>query len=164
MESQRVTYHHYQANMVRIDLIDLISQQLEYRPINKPISWQLGETDGILMTDAGYLGVIVNNLLMNAEKYAKPDSEVIIVLAEQEQQICFSIQNQVEAHHLPDAKKLYDPYYRAPTAHKVSGSGLGLFIVKSLVERLSGKIHYTILPDNWVSFQICLPKEVTNET
>lgn len=169
-ESQRVTYHHYQANAERLELIELIKQQLEYRPIDKPIAWQIEVEDSILMSDEGYLRVIVNNLLVNAEKYAKPESTVVIALTAQNQQICFSVRNAVEARHLPDAKKLYDPYYRAPSAHKVSGSGLGLFIVKSLVERLSGQIHYNshhgsddlldddLVDDYYVSFTICLPR------
>ena len=59
---------------------------------------------------------------------------------------------------LPDAERLFDKYYRSAGAQRQSGSGLGLFLVRSLLELLHGAAIYR--PDgDQVCFAILLPTE-----
>ncbi len=56
--------------------------------------------------------------------------------------IVVRIENPIGMAGLPDARRVFDKYYRASGAHHLSGSGLGLYIVKALAEKLGGTIHY----------------------
>jgi signal transduction histidine kinase len=42
----------------------------------------------------------------------------------------------------PEADKVFDKFYRAPAAISLSGSGLGLFIVKQLAQLMLAKVEY----------------------
>jgi K+-sensing histidine kinase KdpD len=153
--SQRLTYQNAQLSLTSVRVLPLIQQLLDYYPPSHPITWHILTDEDQITTDATYLRVILHNLLNNAAKYATPDSDIRITLSRNAAKLCITIDNDIQAHQLPDPERLYAAYYRAPSAQKVSGSGLGLFIVKSLVERLSGEIFYQQNDLFSVSFTVC---------
>ncbi len=139
-----------------------------------------------LVTDEGYLQRIIAELLHNACKYTAIGQEIIceleyppplprlsmlnpIGLEEQARlavntvPIYLTISNQaiVEAADLPH---LFDRFYRVPAAdhHRQGGTGLGLLLVRDLVEQLSGQI--TVQSSNgWTIFTVALPLAPPNE-
>jgi signal transduction histidine kinase len=66
--------------------------------------------------------------------------------------------NQVSPGGLPDAERLFEKYYRSPQAQRVSGSGLGLFLVKGLLDLMQGRIGYEVRGQQ-VIFSVWLPLE-----
>ena len=60
----------------------------------------------------------------------------------------------------PEAHKVFDKYYRSPAAQRQSGSGLGLYLVKSLLELMQGEVSYTPLQGH-VLFEFWLPFDAT---
>lgn len=157
-ESQRLNHQYEEMTFAPVDVISLIQQQLDHIVVSRAIDWHIETTDTNVISNDTYLRVMINNLLTNADKYAKPNTPISIHLYDTNDRLCFTIKNALEPQNFPDEKKLYDPYYRAPSAERVSGSGLGLFIVKSLVERLSGEIIYQRHEDYHISFTISLQK------
>ena len=57
----------------------------------------------------------------------------------------------------PDFNQVFEKYYRNTRATKVSGSGLGLFLVKLLVTLLGGEVVFEVKSEQ-VVFTVCLPK------
>ena len=58
-----------------------------------------------------------------------------------------------------DQDKLFDPFYRGDTLHKslINGSGLGLTIVKDLIEAHGG--HVALIPSyQCAHFKVCIPQ------
>jgi signal transduction histidine kinase len=53
---------------------------------------------------------------------------------------------------------LFEKYYRSPHARRLSGSGLGLFLVKGLLDLMQGTIHYEAQDDHAV-FSIWVPEK-----
>jgi signal transduction histidine kinase len=69
-----------------------------------------------------------------------------------------TIANQIGPNEFPDANRLFEKYYRAESAGKKTGSGLGLYLVKNLTQLLGGEVYY--LPQqNGVIFTLMLPIE-----
>jgi signal transduction histidine kinase len=66
------------------------------------------------------------------------------------------VRNQVGPAGLPDADKVFDKYYRSPGAHRKTGSGLGLYLVKSYMQLLGGYVGYAVVADE-VEFSIWMP-------
>lgn len=159
--SQKLTHQNTQLALSTIRVLPLIRQLLDDHPPSHSVVWQIQTDDDEVTTDATYLRVILHNLLNNAAKYATPESDIRIRISRNATKLCISIDNDVQAHQLPDSERLYDAYYRSPSAQKVSGSGLGLFIVKSLVERLSGEILYQQNDQSSVSFTVCFQNQTS---
>jgi signal transduction histidine kinase len=119
----------------------------------------------LLNTDENYLGRVLTELLHNACKYTSVGGsircEVEYPTENQNvyncQPVYLMVVNQAEiaARDLPH---IFDRFYRVPTAdhHKQGGTGLGLFLVKTLVERMQGEI--TVQSSNgWTTFTVVLP-------
>ncbi|MDP3053093.1 MAG: HAMP domain-containing sensor histidine kinase [Methylobacter sp.] len=111
-------------------------------------------------TDRQIVWVILSNLIDNALKYSQAQQPVRITAAvtmpSHTTGILVSITNTVAANALPDAQQLFHKYYRGETAHKVTGSGLGLYLARRLAKALGGQLSYA--PDtNEVTFNFWIP-------
>jgi len=113
-----------------------------------------------LDTDPQLLRIILSNLIDNALKYAKPQSAVRIDVSLFEHQgqrgILKRIANASGTAGMPDPQRVFDKYYRAPGAQGKSGSGLGLYLVRSVTEQLGGWIRYCPF-ENEVRFELWIP-------
>ncbi|HSA34792.1 MAG TPA: sensor histidine kinase, partial [bacterium] len=67
-------------------------------------------------------------------------------------QCALSVVNQVGAVGAPDLQRLFEKYYRAPSAHQYSGSGLGLYACREIVRKHGGEIWAESEPGKWVEF------------
>jgi signal transduction histidine kinase len=126
------------------------------------VDLQAPETTEPLRTDAQMLSIVLGNLLDNACKYSPPDSRIHVQLlrAEHDGQAgwLWQVRNRVGPAGLPDTDRLFDKYYRSPGARRLTGSGLGLFLVKGLLNLLQGQIAYEALDDH-VLFSVWLPAQ-----
>lgn len=114
----------------------------------------------VLHTDTLLLRMVLGNLIDNALKYAAPASQVQLSASSQPHKkqpgMLVTIRNQPGHAGWPDAQKVFQKYYRSPGAHSKTGSGLGLYLVRSAARRLGGWVRY--VPDtNTVRFEFWLP-------
>ena len=106
----------------------------------------------LLQTDAQLLFVVLSNLLENACKYCAPETPIelrcTLINPEGSNTALAPTMVRLELTNLPgkagwpDAAQVFDKYYRAPQAQRQSGTGLGLYLVKNLVQALGGEIAY----------------------
>jgi PAS domain S-box-containing protein len=94
-------------------------------------------------TDSSKVEMILTNLLQNAANYS-PDGSTITIEAKTpgNTHIVVSVSDEGEGIAHEYLEEIFQPYYRIGTgrSEKVSGRGLGLYIVKKLVEMQGGKI------------------------
>lgn len=116
-------------------------------------------------SDADWLKVIIVNLIDNALKYSPKQSLIQVSLFENDHSVCLQVHNQTEET-LPKPEEIFNKYYRAKTAHKQTGSGLGLYIVKRLTDQLGAEISYrpvtkqsSDIEFNQVEMRLCLNKD-----
>jgi signal transduction histidine kinase len=119
-------------------------------------------------TDAQILSIVLSNLLDNAYKYSALNSRITLRLtattgAQAMNGWRWQIENELGSTGWPEATKLFEKYYRSPLARKQSGSGLGLFLVKALLELLNGRVTYAP-SDGVVRFEIWLPAQPSNRS
>jgi signal transduction histidine kinase len=112
-------------------------------------------------TDAQMLSIVLSNVLENAYKYSPPDSPIALQLVPHagehtEPGWRWTVENTVGSAGFPEADKVFDKYYRSAAAQRQSGSGLGLFLVKSLLELMRGQVTYTPLQER-VRFEVWVP-------
>ena len=99
-------------------------------------------------TDPQMLSIVLGNLLDNACKYGAPQAPIEVTLKSTVQDDCpgwlWQVSNLAGPAGLPDADRLFEKYYRSPQARRLSGSGLGLFLVKGLLDLMQGSITYSV--------------------
>jgi signal transduction histidine kinase len=144
------------------DLID--NMLLEIRPLGTKrdvgiIFPQSGSTMAPVHIDSQQMRAIIQNLLENAVKYSKPSGVVKINVEEQADHVLMTVEDSGIGIPVDEQGKIFSRFFRAPNAISVEtdGSGLGLFIVKSIVEKNHGAISFTSVEDQGTTFRVELP-------
>jgi signal transduction histidine kinase len=122
------------------------------------------ESGVVIHSDWQMFKTALSNLIENALKYSPEQSKVFIqiksVARERGPGCEIIIDNAVEtvrgASGFPDPDELFKKYYRADSARKHSGSGIGLYLVSNFMRHIGGEVNYEAL-DNRVRFSLWLP-------
>ena len=115
-----------------------------------------------IQADKLYITRIFENLLSNAIKFSPPKTRVFVVVSDLEEEVEISIQDQGPGISEEDQKKLYLKFERLtprPTGGE-SSTGLGLSIIKTLIEKMQGKIRYEERPRAGATFVVNLRKQI----
>lgn len=106
--------------------------------------------------DEARLERIFINLISNALKYSPPDTPVEVVVHRKQAMVEVAIQDYGRGLSDEDRRHLFERYYRSTDAHGTSGLGLGLYIVKKLVEAHGGDIYVRSEPGKGSIFSFTL--------
>lgn len=93
-----------------------------------------------LLADAAQLKTAILNLIDNACKYSPADTPVIIECQTAEELVVIAIQDQGKGVAPVDAEGLFDKYSRGANSHHTSGAGIGLWLVRQIVEQHGGNV------------------------
>lgn len=112
------------------------------------------------ITDVKRLRIILRNLISNSIKYQNPAEEfpsVRIAVTVENDRALIQVEDNgigIHPHHI---NQIYDMFFRG--TDRSSGSGMGLYIVKSMVDKLKGKITLSSLPEEGSIFKIEVPNK-----
>lgn len=110
------------------------------------------------LSDRVRLNIILNNLISNSIRYSKPDisdSFVEVHVDANETDARIVIKDNGIGIAKENQDKVFDMFYRI--SKKSVGSGLGLYIVKEMVEKLNGYLHLESQIDEGTQFTILIP-------
>ena len=102
----------------------------------------------------------ISNLLSNAIKYTPTGGSISLELGlDKQQNILFRVKDTGYGIPLERQARLFEPFYRPQTAETatIEGTGLGLHLVKNIIERHHGKILFTSVYQEGSSFGFSLP-------
>jgi signal transduction histidine kinase len=107
--------------------------------------------------DRARLEQVVTNLLSNAVKYGRGQPiEVAVMGADDRARLVVRDQGiGIAPEHL---SRIFERFERAVSAHNYGGLGLGLYIVRQIVEAHGGAIHVTSTPGEGSTFVVDLPR------
>ncbi|HVH44347.1 MAG TPA: PAS domain-containing protein [Labilithrix sp.] len=117
-----------------------------------------GELTGAF--DADRLGQVVTNLVENALKYSPPGSPVRVTLRGEAEEVVLAVHNGGPPIP-PDLRtRIFEPMQRGETVIDSTGRsvGLGLYIVKHLVEAHGGRVEVRSSPEEGTVFDVRLPR------
>lgn len=115
-----------------------------------------------IQADKLYITRIFENLLSNAIKFSPPKTIISVVVTDLEEEVEISILDQGPGINAEDQKKLYNKFERLtarPTGGE-SSTGLGLSIIKTLIEKMQGKIRYEERAGAGATFVVNLRKKI----
>ena len=95
---------------------------------------------------------IIQNLVSNSIKYST--GYISIELDELENEVVFTIKNNVSNLKESDIEHLFERFYTVDKSRNRSGSGLGLYIVKLLLNKIGGEVKSIALEDSILSISI----------
>lgn len=113
-----------------------------------------------LLVDVDRVGQVFDNLIGNAIKFSRPDSQIIIAAELDGETVKFSVQD-YGAGIPPEAlDRIFDKFYQAGRpvgSRQYKGSGLGLAIVKQIVEAHQGRVAVESQLNQGSTFSFWLP-------
>ena len=109
----------------------------------KTIVNQVSNDLPLIYADRDRFEQVIINLIENAVKYADEDSDIIINAGEENKKVFVEIKNKYPLISRDKLKTLFDKFTRIDdkTTRTTRGTGLGLFIVKGLVEAMGGEVR-----------------------
>ena len=150
---------------------ELIYKEFEIKPIietvisiiknqypDKNFKLEINSNTSKILADIDKFQQIMTNVIENASKYGDENSEIFIKTRNFENFVLIQVTNQGIEISQEDFEKIFTKFARIdnPLTRKVQGSGLGLYITKSLVEKMSGKIKLNS-QNHFTTFEIYLP-------
>jgi PAS domain S-box-containing protein len=122
--------------------------------VNKEVT-----VDEPVVTDARMIRIAIHNLLTNAIKYTPASGTVVVRITRMPFSSTVAVSDSGYGIPLEEQDRIFSKMFRAKNAKKVStsGTGLGLYLTKSFVEKLGGTITFTSTEGKGTTFTITLP-------
>jgi signal transduction histidine kinase len=138
-----------------------VVQAHEMAAADKHITLQFepAATDKMMSFDPAQIQRVLDNLISNAIKYTPQSGQIDVNLTQGENEIVVHVKDNgpgISPEHLPH---VFERFYRVESRQRgdVEGSGLGLSIVKSIVEKHGGQVWVTSELDKGSEFNFSLP-------
>jgi signal transduction histidine kinase len=130
----------------------------EYAQQNKGFTYNIHGNQAItFVTDLERLKIVLRNIISNAVKFSNPSIESHVELfykTEAETAYIMVEDNGIGIDPL-SLKKIFSIFFKATNNHP--GAGLGLYIVRRVVDKLGGKINVTSTLHKGTTFSISIP-------
>ena len=134
-----------------------VSARLQEISKNHIITCDLAGLPETIQADAGALEQVLTNLLSNAVKYA-PDAPAIDVVARRQGgEVLIAVRDRGLGIDEQDMPKMFARFFRAKTSTGIAGTGIGLNLVKTLVEEHGGSVKVESKKGEGSIFTIRLP-------
>jgi PAS domain S-box-containing protein len=111
--------------------------------------------------DKNVLSMIVENLLSNAVYYTPEKGSIIIAVNMKDDELIISVSDTGRGIAVADQSKVFSKFFRSDSAQhdRQKGTGLGLYIVRSLVEKTNGRIWFDSVEGLGTTFYVSFPKK-----
>lgn len=157
-ESGALPIHITQYNVDELagNVFAMFKEKAQKRNITYQFQPQLN--DSLLPIDKTYVEMMLTNLLSNAFKFTPDGGEIILSTWKKENSFGFSIKDNGIGIPSEKLSRIFERFYQANEHRK--GSGIGLSLVKCLVEKHHGNISVESKPNVGTEFCIELPSDL----
>ncbi|MFN8374647.1 MAG: PAS domain S-box protein [Anaerolineae bacterium] len=151
-------------NSETVDLNDVVHKfipemQDQARKKTQTLSFDLPTRPVKVSGDSIQLNEAMVNLINNAIKYTPPSGQVDVQLRQESNHVIFEVKD--NGYGVPEEQqtRLFEPFYRVKTTEtkKIEGTGLGLHLVKNIVDRHNGRMIFHSVYGQGSTFGFTLP-------
>ena len=143
LELSKLESGNIKLNKEKVDINTLIKDEIEKLDVdikNKRLNIKLDLCkDGNLIVDKKEFTKVVENLLTNAIKFAKGDKRIVIKTYVKDEYFYYEVYNSCDNINESDLKNIFNSYYKDKSTRNKKGTGLGLTIVKVVVDLHDGE-------------------------
>lgn len=112
-----------------------------------------------IVVDEDRLTQVIENLLSNAVKYSPAEGRIAITGNFDDDHFHFSVEDQGEGLQPDQLERIFEKFYRADHSETApSGTGLGLFITRAIVEAHGGRISASSIPGQGTRISLSIPR------
>ncbi|MFQ6108995.1 MAG: ATP-binding protein [Candidatus Aminicenantales bacterium] len=155
---------------VETDVAHLVFQQVkafQKEKIQKEvkIQTQIEKDVPLLSIDKEALSQALNNLLDNAVKFSPAGKEIAVSVRREAENVLIEIEDKGIGIPQEEINKIFDKFYQGQNALKqsVKGTGLGLTLVKHIIEAHGGRISVKSKPGKGSTFSLIFPVKEKKE-
>lgn len=145
---------------LKVLLNDLLSElESSLRGRNQTIDVKIPENLQQIIIDPKLIRQVLINFLTNAIKYSPNDSIVTLTIAINPKEMLCTISDHGYGIPISDQDKIFKKFFRSTNVIKraVEGNGLGLYLVKSIIESSGGKVWFESVEGKGTTFYFSLP-------
>ena len=145
-----------------LPLVKNLCKRLEKIAASKGIKFSLEfPKDGIplLDLDEEKIGIVLENLVDNAIKYTLPGGSIIVRVMKEEKRVSVEVTDTGIGMPQKQVVQVFKKFFRAENAqlYQTSGTGLGLYLAKNIVEHHEGEMFFTTEENKGSIFTFWLP-------
>jgi signal transduction histidine kinase len=142
-----------------VDIVEIIEKTVKEvdppaKKKNVKIKTDIEKKEWLVMGDGVKLKEVMENLLNNGVKYNKPGGELKIKLVEEGKYLTVSISDTGYGIPKDHQEKVFQKFFKSRTekTKEIPGTGLGLFVVRMLIEKMKGTITFRSVEDVGTTF------------
>ena len=154
-DAQKLNYNPELLNLVSL-ITDIITEYQLNESESKSIDYIISSPVIMVHADKKWIKHIVINLFTNATKYSAKDKPIEITIKQERSSVSFCFMDYGIGVSKNDIKLLFEPFHRGKNTQNISGTGLGLSVVKKAVELHKGKIEVESKLGKGSSFKVIL--------
>lgn len=152
------------VNPYRLDAVTVVAEALDAARVEAAVAdvtLEIALPDRLdARVDGLRLRHVVDNLVANAIAYTPRQGHVTVTLAAEDDDLVLAVADDGVGIDAPDLDRVFDRFYRGENARVlgVSGTGLGLTIVRAVVDAHGGEVGLTSAPGRGTTVQVALPR------
>jgi len=161
LETARIHHDHSRLNLQEIDLIKVINDVAAIYRHQKPgVAFSRTSSPLPCRVDPEQIKIVLKNVLDNAIKYSREDSETVRISAESKDGwVGIEIEDNGTGIDPEVLTYIWEPFYRADKSRSrdTGGYGLGLSLCKTIIEAHGGNINIRSTPGKGTTVSLTIP-------
>lgn len=116
----------------------------------------------LIQFDKNILGVVIDNLMANAIRYTPARGKITLQIRKKSDEIMISLTDTGCGIPKSQQEKIFTKLFRADNAKEISaeGAGLGLYMTRSILKKIHGKIWFVSEPGRGTTFFVTIPLNI----
>lgn len=163
LKLNKLENHQLKIDCQRINLTEMLSQAVlnfEEKIEEKNLKLDVELDDVYVISSAAFLEPVWNNLISNAVKFTEPGGTIGVKLTSREGSAIVSVSDTGCGMTKEVGMRIFEKFYQGDNSHSAEGNGLGLALVKRVIDILGGEISVTSQLGHGSTFTVVIKDSV----
>lgn len=120
---------------------------------------ELSDTQAIVNADTAKIRQAIMNVLTNAEKYSARDKPIRVAIRLKDHEVGVEVRDQGIGMNEEQVRHVGERFWRADTSGSIPGTGLGMSIVKEIIQFHGGHVEIASMPNVGTTVTLWLPRK-----